>query len=119
LAQTLRVATARTELRRPLDVCLVLVPEFLPRASSTVLVGVSMTRVLKCRDLEDTNPKCPFEWRGQSDDEILTAAAEHLVFWHRPRNIPGLLLKAKAAIRVEHEARSRAAGVASSDYQKR
>jgi predicted small metal-binding protein len=65
-----------------------------------------MIKVLKCRDLEDTNPKCPFEWRGQSDDEILSAAAEHIVFWHRPRNIPEVLSKAMAAIRVEPEATS-------------
>jgi predicted small metal-binding protein len=46
-----------------------------------------MIKVLRCRDLENTNPKCPFDWQGQSDNELLRAAAEHIVYWHRPPNI--------------------------------
>jgi predicted small metal-binding protein len=69
-----------------------------------------VTKVLKCRDLEDTNPRCPFEWRGLSDDEILNNAAEHIILWHRPRNIPDILWKARNAIRDEDGVRGRAAG---------
>jgi predicted small metal-binding protein len=69
-----------------------------------------MTKVLKCRDLEDLNPKCPFEWRGHSEDEILNNAAEHIILWHRPRNTPDVLWKARNAIRNEDEVRIRAAG---------
>lgn len=52
-------------------------------------------KVLKCSDLEDLNPRCPFEWRGDSEDEILNNAAEHIILWHRPRNIPDVLWKAR------------------------
>ena len=69
-----------------------------------------MTKVLKCKDIAGLNPRCPFEWCGHSEDEILSNAAEHIVLWHKPQNIPDVLWAARNAIRDEDEVRGRSAG---------
>jgi predicted small metal-binding protein len=57
-----------------------------------------MTKVLRCKDIKGLNPKCPFEWRGDSEDEILYMAAEHVILWHKPKSVPDVLWKARNAI---------------------
>jgi predicted small metal-binding protein len=66
-----------------------------------------MTKVLKCKDIEGLNPKCPFEWRGHSEDETVYNAAEHIILWHKPQNTPDALWKARNAIRDGDEVRVR------------
>ena len=44
-----------------------------------------MTKILKCGDL---NPGCEFEARGNSEGEVLQAAAEHAKTKHGMKNIP-------------------------------
>jgi predicted small metal-binding protein len=71
-----------------------------------------MPNVLKCKDIEGLNTKCPFEWHGQSEDAVVYNAVEHIVLWHRPRNIPEVLWAARNAVRAEETALARAAGAA-------
>jgi len=70
-----------------------------------------MMKALKCKDIEGLNPRCPFEWRGDSEDEIVFKAAEHIILWHRPRNVPEVLWAARNAVRAEETALARAAGM--------
>lgn len=44
-----------------------------------------MAKVLRCGDL---NPGCKFEARGESEMEVLGAAAEHARTQHGMNNIP-------------------------------
>lgn len=58
-----------------------------------------MTKVLKCGDL---NPGCEFEARGNSEGEVLQAAAKHAKAKHGLSNIPPeMLLKARRFIHDE------------------
>ena len=67
-----------------------------------------MAKVLKCNDL---NPGCSFEARGNTDEDVLKKAAEHAKLAHNMKEIPpGLLDKARSAIRDEGEARGQKAG---------
>jgi predicted small metal-binding protein len=59
-----------------------------------------MAKVLKCGDLM---PGCSFEVRGNSEDEVLKAAAEHAKAAHNLTEItPELQSKVRSAIREEH-----------------
>jgi len=60
-----------------------------------------MQKVLKCKDIEGLNPKCPFEWRGQSEDAVLYNAVEHIILWHRPQKTPEVLWAARNAVRAD------------------
>jgi predicted small metal-binding protein len=67
-----------------------------------------MTKVLKCGDV---TPGCTFEIRGNSEDEVLTKAAEHAKSAHNMQNIPpDVLSKARGAIREEGDATAKKAG---------
>lgn len=55
-----------------------------------------MTKLLKCGDLM---PGCTFEARGQSEQEILRAAAVHAKEVHGMEATPELVEKVKGAIR--------------------
>ena len=58
-----------------------------------------MAKVLRCNDLM---PGCPFEAKGDSEDEVLAKAAEHAKTAHGISEIPaGMLPQVKAAIRDE------------------
>ena len=58
-----------------------------------------MTKVLKCGDL---NPGCKFEARGNSEGEVLQAAAEHAKAKHGMNNIPPeVMSKARSLIHDE------------------
>ena len=57
-----------------------------------------MTKILRCKDIEGLNPKCPFEWHGHSEDELVYDAVEHIVLWHRPVNIPEVLWQARNVV---------------------
>jgi putative FmdB family regulatory protein len=67
-----------------------------------------MTKVLKCNDL---NPGCSFEARGNTDEDVLKKAGEHAKTAHHMKEIPpGVLDKARSAIRDEGKARGQKAG---------
>lgn len=67
-----------------------------------------MTKVLKCNDLM---PGCSFEARGNSEEEVLTKAAEHARTAHNLTEIsPELASQVRGAIHNEGEARSQSAG---------
>ena len=69
-----------------------------------------MPKLLKCKDL---NPRCIFEMRGHSEDEVLKKAAEHFKADHKMQNIPpDVLSKARSAIRDEAEGQAQAASSA-------
>ncbi len=55
-----------------------------------------MTKVLKCGDLV---PGCAFEARGETDEEILKAAAAHAKEAHGLEPSSELVAKVKSAIR--------------------
>jgi hypothetical protein len=38
--------------------------------------------------------KCSFQVARSRADEILGKAAERIILWHRPQNVPGVLWKA-------------------------
>jgi predicted small metal-binding protein len=58
-----------------------------------------MAKVLKCSDLM---PGCDFEARGNSEDEVLNAAAEHAKTAHNLTEItPELQSKVRSAIHDE------------------
>ena len=57
-----------------------------------------MTKVLKCGDLM---PGCDFEARGESEEDILQAAATHAKEVHGLDVTPELAEQVKAAIRQE------------------
>lgn len=57
-----------------------------------------MTKVLKCADLV---PGCDFEARGDTEDEILQAAAAHAKNDHAMAVTPALVEQVKAKIRDE------------------
>jgi predicted small metal-binding protein len=66
-----------------------------------------MTKLLKCNDL---NPRCIFEIRGNSEDEVIKKAAEHFQADHNMQNIsPDILSKARSAICDEAEAQAQTA----------
>jgi predicted small metal-binding protein len=69
-----------------------------------------MTKILKCKDIEGLNRKCPFEWRGHSEDEVVDQAVEHITLWHKPQNLPEVLWSARNAIRDEVRVFVHAAG---------
>jgi predicted small metal-binding protein len=65
-----------------------------------------MAKILKCSDLM---PGCSFEARGDSEDEVLKATAEHAKTAHNLTEItPELQSKVRGAIR--DEARGQTAG---------
>jgi predicted small metal-binding protein len=67
-----------------------------------------MTKVLRCNDL---NPGCPFEARGNTDEDVLKKAGEHAKTTHNMKEIPQAVLdKARSAIRDEGKARGQKAG---------
>jgi predicted small metal-binding protein len=67
-----------------------------------------MAKVLKCNDLM---PGCKFEARGNSEDEVMKAAAEHAKTAHNIKEItPELHAKVRGAIRDEGEAQRHGAG---------
>jgi predicted small metal-binding protein len=57
-----------------------------------------MTKVLKCGDLM---PGCGFEARGETEQEILQAAAQHAKEVHGLDATPELVEHVKAVIREE------------------
>ena len=57
-----------------------------------------MTKVLKCGDLM---PGCDFEARGETDDDILNAAAAHAKEAHGLEATPELVEKVKSVVREE------------------
>jgi predicted small metal-binding protein len=57
-----------------------------------------MTKVLKCGDLM---PGCSFEARGETDDEILQAAAAHAKEAHGLDATPELVEQVKSVIKDE------------------
>lgn len=57
-----------------------------------------MTKVLKCGDLM---PGCDFEARAESEEELLSAAAEHAKQAHGIEVTPDVAEQVKAAIREE------------------
>jgi predicted small metal-binding protein len=66
-----------------------------------------MTKLLKCNDL---NPRCIFEIRGNSEDEVIEKAAEHFRADHDMQHIsPDILSKARSAIRDEAEGQAQTA----------
>jgi predicted small metal-binding protein len=68
-------------------------------------------KILKCKDIQGLNRRCPFEWHGQSEDELVYNAAEHIVLWHRPENIPEVLWWARNAVRDEEAVSVRSTAV--------
>ncbi len=67
-----------------------------------------MAKVLRCNDLM---PGCPFEARGESEEEVLAQAAEHAKSAHDMSEIPeGVMNAVRNAIRDEDQARGRSAG---------
>ena len=67
-----------------------------------------MAKVLKCSDL---NPGCPFEARGNSENEVLQQAAEHAQTKHNMSEIsPEFQNKARKAIYDEAARGQRAGG---------
>jgi predicted small metal-binding protein len=66
-----------------------------------------MAKLLKCNDL---NPRCIFEIRGNSEDEVIEKAVEHFRADHNMQNIsPDVLSKARSAIRDEAEGQAQTA----------
>jgi predicted small metal-binding protein len=67
-----------------------------------------MSKVLRCNDLM---PGCSFEARGNSDEEVLTQAAEHARTAHNLSKIPAeMITQLRASIREDDQALSQAAG---------
>ena len=66
-----------------------------------------MVKVLYCNDLV---PGCKFEARGDSDDEVLAQAVDHIAFAHNMTEISDeILAMVSRAIHDEVRVRSRAA----------
>ena len=57
-----------------------------------------MTKVLKCGDLM---PECDFEARGETDEDILNAAAAHAKEAHGLEPTPELVEKVKSVVHEE------------------
>ena len=57
-----------------------------------------MTKVLKCGDLM---PGCDFEARGETDEDILNAAAAHAKEAHGLEATPELVEQVKSVVREE------------------
>lgn len=67
-----------------------------------------MSKVLYCHDLV---PGCTFEARGDSEEEILAAVADHIATAHNMTDISDQILAMVCrAIREEVRVRGRAAG---------
>ena len=67
-----------------------------------------MAKLLKC---DDINPGCPFEARGNTDEDVLEKTTEHAKTAHNMKEIPlDVLDKARSAIRNEGKAREQKAG---------
>ena len=67
-----------------------------------------MSKVLYCNDLV---PGCVFEARGDSEEEILAAAADHIATMHNMTEISDeILAMVRAAIHEEVRARKRVTG---------
>ena len=67
-----------------------------------------MAKVLKCSDI---NPGCPFEARGNSEDEVLRQAADHVRTKHNMKEIsPEFQSRARLAIHEESARGQRAGG---------
>jgi predicted small metal-binding protein len=67
-----------------------------------------VSKVLYCNDLV---PGCKFEARGDSEEEILAAAADHIATAHNMTNISDkMLAMVRATIHEEVRPRTRAAG---------
>ncbi|HVH72039.1 MAG TPA: DUF1059 domain-containing protein [Candidatus Dormibacteraeota bacterium] len=68
-----------------------------------------MTKVLYCNDLV---PGCKFEARGDSEEEILAEAVDHISTAHRMANLSDEILEmVRKAIQEEVRVRSRSTGV--------
>lgn len=68
-----------------------------------------MSKVLYCNDLV---PGCKFEARGDSEEEILAEAVDHIASMHKMTNISDKILTMVCdAIREEVRPRTRARGV--------
>ena len=67
-----------------------------------------MAKVLRCNDLM---PGCPFEARGNSEEEVLAQAAEHAKTAHNLSQIPeGMLSQVRGAIREDDQTQAQKAG---------
>jgi predicted small metal-binding protein len=66
-----------------------------------------MAKVLRCNDLM---PGCPFEARGDSEESVLTQAAEHAKTAHNLTDIPEeMISKVRGAIRDDEQASAQTA----------
>jgi predicted small metal-binding protein len=69
---------------------------------------LTVSKVLCCNDLV---PGCKFEAHGESEEEILAAAADHIATVHNMTDISDkILAMVRAAIHEEVRIRTRAAG---------
>jgi predicted small metal-binding protein len=69
---------------------------------------VTVSKVLYCNDLV---PGCKFEAHGNSEEEILAAAIDHIATAHNMTDISDeILAMVRAAIHEEVRTRTRAAG---------
>lgn len=67
-----------------------------------------MTKVLYCNDLV---PGCKFEARGESEEEVLAEAVDHIATSHKMVNLSDEILEmVRKAIQEEMRVRARGAG---------
>jgi len=86
------------------------VPEHPTRNPNRLLIkGLPIvSRILYCNDLV---PGCKFEAHGDSEEEILAAAVDHIAAVHNMTDISDeILAMVRAAIHEEVRTRTRAAG---------